>query len=162
MAGRHTRTWSYSGPNSAIVHLDTDARPGRNAYVDTESPLPGDMPASLVSADWIRTASADSLYSAVDFVQVSVPVGTVITVAHDDRLARPAWLAAQFHPTKQKITILGRPMTLFTRVVRNPEDGSVTMGDNTEAAKDAGTGTNHPNMYLVFMNAAPKTPPGKK
>ncbi|MDR1010172.1 MAG: DUF4982 domain-containing protein, partial [Opitutaceae bacterium] len=146
MAGRHTKTWSYSGPSSAIVHLETDARPGKNAYVDTDSPFPADLPAALESADWIQAANSDALYSAVDFVEISVPANTTITVAHDDRLPRPGWLTAQFKATPQKITILGNAMTLHERAAKTPE--SITMGDNA-APKTAPA---HPNMYLVFVN----------
>lgn len=147
MAGRHTKTWSYSGPTSAIVHLETDARPGKNAYVDTDSPLPADLPATLASADWIQTANGDALYSAVDFVEISVPAGATITVAHDDRLPRPSWLTTQFKPAEpaQKITILGNSMTLFTRTATAAE--SVTMGDNAETKNTPA----RPNMYLVFV-----------
>lgn len=146
MSGRHTKTYSYSGPASAIVHLEIDARPGKNAYVDIDSPLPADLPAALVSADWIQTANGDALYSAVDFIEISVPANTTITVAHDDRLQRPGWLTSQFTQTPQKITILGHPMTLFTRSTKTGE--SVTMGDNVETKNNL---PDQPNMYLVFV-----------
>ncbi len=151
MLGRFTKTFSYSGPGAAIVELANDAQPGRNAYADKSSPFSTDLPASLKSADWIQTANADALYSAVDFVEIVVPAGVTIMVAHDDRLSRPSWLTSQFEATPQKIIILGQPMTLFARTAKSNEN--VTMGDNVEIKSEAAV---QPNMYLVFINKAKK------
>ncbi|OAM87086.1 DUF4982 domain-containing protein [Termitidicoccus mucosus] len=146
MAGRFTKTFSYSAPGSQITHLDTDAQPGKNAYADTDSPF-GELPAILRGADWIKACNSDALYNAVDLVELAVGTGAVVIIAHDDRLPRPPWLADQFEQTPDKIAVLGKPMTLFVR--RMPDGGSLTAGANTEAGAPA-----QANMYVVFVAAA--------
>jgi beta-galactosidase len=146
MAGRYTKTFSYSAPGSQITHLDTDAQPGKNAYADTDSPF-GELPAILRGADWIKACNSDALYNAVDLVELAVDAGAVVVIAHDDRLPRPPWLADQFEQTPDKIAALGNPMTLFVR--RMPDGGSLTAGANTEAGAPT-----EANMYVVFVAAA--------
>jgi beta-galactosidase len=141
------KTFSYSGPTT-IVHVEQKARKGRNAYVDRDLPF-DDLPAPLEGADWVQGAASDSLYNAVDLMEMAVKAGSVVSVAHDDRLPRPAWLQ-QFKATELSITIAGQPMKVFQREV--PRDESITFGANTDdnAAKVA-------NMYVVFISPAKKS-----
>jgi beta-galactosidase len=106
------------------------------------------LPASLKGADYLQTADKDALYNAVDLIELAVPSGVVVSIAHDDRLARPSWLTRQFQPTTQSFTIDGQRMTLFERRVERDE--SLTLGANTEDA-NAKTAL----MYLVFANRSP-------
>lgn len=145
MVGRFVRAFNYSGPSFAIVHVEILAREGKNAYVDADSPFPP-LPAELAGADWVQSATKESLYHAVDLMQLEVKGGTVVYVAHDARLAPPPWLAAQFRPTALSLTLLGQPMNVYARKV--PHDESLTLGANTEEA-----GLTQANAYLVFANA---------
>ena len=143
--GKYTRSLTYSGPGSAIVHVEVNAQDGRNAYVDIDSPFSG-LPTSLRGADWLQAAFRDSLYSAEDLVQVGVPAGSVVTVAHDDRLQRPRWLVTQFKPSHQTIRIDGHSLGLFTRETGRAE--SLTLGSNTDDPR-----ATEAEMYVVFVKA---------
>jgi len=142
-AGRFIRSFNYSGPSSFIVHVESRAADGKNAYVDVDSPF-ASLPAELLGADWVQAASRESLYNAVDLIELAVEAGTVISIAHDDRVPRPAWLTRQFAATATRIMVNGQPMTLFQRRVERDE--SLTLGANVE------TGTvKAANMYVVFV-----------
>jgi len=143
--GRFIRSFSYSGP-TAIAHVESDAHDGRNAYVDRDFALAG-LPAELRGADWVQAAESDALYSALDFVEIAVPAGATVFVAHDDRLPQPDWLRRQFQATAGSLSVNGRRMTLFRR--RSTEDESLTLGSNTDDR-----GARSANMYLVFVQAA--------
>ncbi|MBL9205707.1 MAG: DUF4982 domain-containing protein [Opitutaceae bacterium] len=145
-AGRFVKTLNYTGPSAYLVHVETGARDGRNAFVDIDSPLK-DLPASLVGADWVQVAQRDAFYHAVDLMELTVLGGTRITLAHDDRLPRPPWLLKDYTPTSQTLMVAGRSMTLFTRTLA--QETGVTFGPNTEdATRTEG------NMYLVFVSTA--------
>jgi beta-galactosidase len=147
--GRFIKTFNYTGPGSYIAHIETNAADGRNAYVDLDSPFRA-LPAALVGADWSQLVNRDAVYHAVDLVEMAVNAGTTVTIAHDDRLPRPPWLAATgFTETREKITVAGQSMTLFTRSFE--KESSMTFGPNTE---DSSIKT--ANMYLIFVqkNAA--------
>lgn len=143
--GRFTKSFNYSGPSATIVHVEADARAGRNAYVDVDSPF-GNLPASLQGADWVQAASRDSLYHAVDLMELAVATAAVVTIAHDDRLQRPPWLTRDYQPTGEKLSVNGATLSLFARHVSS--DGSVTLGPNTEQS-----GRETAAMYLVFVKA---------
>ncbi|MBX3735588.1 MAG: DUF4982 domain-containing protein [Candidatus Didemnitutus sp.] len=141
-AGRFIKAFNYSGPNATIVHVETDARDGRNAYVDVESPF-RQLPASLVGADWVQVDNRDARYHAVDLMELATAGPAVVTIAHDDRLPRPPWLA-DFAPTNEKLVVNGVTLSLFTR--RLATAGSLTLGPNTEQANPKQAA-----MYLVFV-----------
>ena len=149
--GRFTKSFNYSGPNSSIVHLETKAGNGRNAYVDIDSAFV-DLPTELIGADWAQVADRDALYHAVDLIELTALAHTTVTIAHDDRLPRPPWLTRDFQATSSKIIIKGQPMTLFVRHC-TPE-ASLTFGPNTE---DSSIKAAH--MYLVFINTSGKASP---
>ncbi len=151
-AGRYTRTFSYSGP-TAIVHVEQNAQAGKNIYVDRDFAM-SDLPAELVGADWVQAANADSLYAAADLMEISVPAGTVVFVAHDDRLPRPAWLRNLFEPTGRRILVNGRANTVFRRHIENDE--SLTLGPNVEKA-----GVKAADMYVVFVGPELKAQTGQ-
>jgi beta-galactosidase len=143
MVGRFTKAFNYSGPSSYLVHVETQARNGKNVYVDIDGPFAA-LPAELDGADWVQAANRENLYNAVDLMEVSVVAGATVSIAHDDRLPRPAWLTRQFQPTALTLTMGGRAMTVFSRRVERDE--SLTLGANTEAQAPAA------NMYVVFVN----------
>jgi len=146
MLGKFIKTLNYTGPNTSIVHVEIAARDGKNAYVNIDSPFTA-LPAALQGADWVQVDNRDALYSAVDLIELSVTGNTVVWIAHDNRLPRPAWLTKQFKPSDLALTVAGQSMTLFRREVMNGE--SLTLGANTED-----TSIKEGNLYLVFANAA--------
>ena len=147
-AGRFIRSFNYSGPSSYLVHVESRAADGKNAYVDTDSPF-ADLPEELTGADFVQAASRESLYDAVDLMELAVSAGSVVSVAHDDRVPRPTWLTRQFTATATRIAVNGQPMTVFQRRVERDE--SLTLGANV------GSGTvTAANMFIVFVNRAAK------
>ena len=84
------------------------------------------LPPALGGADYVQASNADRLYSAVDLMEIAVNAGTVVSVAHDNRLTRPGWLAAQFKPTGLAIAIDGKPMQVFQHAAAREE--SLTLG----------------------------------
>jgi hypothetical protein len=57
------------------------------------------LPERLLGADFVQAAKADRACSAVDLMELAVPAGAVVTIAHDDRLPVPAWMSKLFEPT---------------------------------------------------------------
>jgi beta-galactosidase len=100
----------------------------------------------LKGSDWIQTANADKLYSAVDLIEVGPGEDSIVYVAHDDRLPRPAWLKRLFTPTETSLAVAGKTMKLFERHVHGGE--SLTLGSNTEDRRLKSC-----NMYVVFVKA---------
>jgi len=144
MAGRFTKTLSYSGP-TAMAHLEQNAQDGKNVYVDRDFSFAG-LPPELIGADWFQAPESDAFYSAVDLIQIAVNAGTTVFVAHDDRLPRPNWLTSQFQPTNLSLTVNGQPMKIFQHAAAHEE--SLTLGSNVD---DPTVKTG--NMYIVFVNA---------
>jgi len=95
----------------------------------------------------VQAANRESLYHAVDLMQLEVPAGSTVSVAHDDRLPRPPWLLARFQATSTRLSVGGVAMSLFRAEVA--QDESLTLGPNTEEAKAPAA-----NMYLVFVQGA--------
>jgi beta-galactosidase len=145
--GKFIKTFNYTGPEAAIVHVEIGARDGRNIYIDRDYAF-ATLPAPLIGADWLQVADADQRYSAVDLIEMAVPAGTVVSIAHDDRAPLPGWLTKQFQPTEQTLAINGKSMKLFQR--RVARDESLTFGSNTDGASVRA------NQYVVFVNAAAK------
>jgi len=141
-AGKYVKSFSYSGPTAA-VQVMRDLRGGAKLFVDSEVTA-SSVPTALGGADYVQTAQADKLYSAVDLMELGVKSNSTISVAHDDRLPRPSWLTDQFQPTTLSIQVAGRPMKIFQRTV--DRDTSLTLGSNSEAS-----GITDCNMYLVFV-----------
>ncbi|HWA25018.1 MAG TPA: DUF4982 domain-containing protein [Lacunisphaera sp.] len=140
---RFVKAFSYSGPTRS-VHLESDAQDAKRIYVDRDG-FYDELPTVLKGADYLQPAAADAHYNAEDLMEITVPVGTVVSVAHDDRLVRPSWLTQQFQPTPRFLVIDGHRLTLFERQVK--EDASLTLGANQrEGATEAAL------MYLVFIN----------
>ena len=150
MLGKFIKTLNYTGPNASIVHVEIAARDGKNAYVNIDSPFTA-LPAALQGADWVQVDNRDALYSAVDLMELAVTGPSVVWIAHDNRLPRPAWLTKQFQPTDSMFTVAGQPMTLFRRNVASA--ASLTLGANTE-----NTSLTEGNLYLVFVSAASAAP----
>ncbi len=144
--GKFTKAFSYSGPTIS-VHLESDAQDGKKIYVDANVRF-ATLPPGLKGADYVQLAAADKAYSAVDLIQIAVKAGTVVSIAHDDRLLRPAWLTGQFEATPLSVTVDGKPMKVFQR--RAAADESITLGSNVETQ-----GSPACNMYLVFVGSVP-------
>jgi beta-galactosidase len=143
--GRFITRFSYSGPTTS-VRVEQGAGDGKRVYTDSDLRFSA-LPLILRGSDYVQASNNDRLYSAVDLMEIAVSAGSVVFVAHDDRLPRPAWLTEQFKPAAVALKLGGRPMTLFQR--RFAEAGSLTLGSNAPdaASKDC-------YMYLVFVAAA--------
>ena len=146
MLGRFIQTLNYTAPYAGTVHVEINAADNRNAYVNIDIPFVA-LPGALVGADWVQADYRDALYSAVDLMELAVTGNTVVWIAHDNRLPRPAWLTKQFQPAGTALTVAGHKMDLFSRRVKTAE--SLTLGANTED-----TTITQANMYLVFVNRA--------
>ena len=143
-AGRFLAAFSYSGPTIS-VSVQKDAHDGAKIYADRDF-IFTNLPPALQDSDWVQTANADKLYSAVDLLNFSLNVDGVVYVAHDARLPVPDWLQ-QFKPTKMTLSINGQPMNIFEKHVRSGE--SLTLGSNTENRQLKSC-----NMYVVFVKSA--------
>ena len=140
-AGKYVRAFSYSGPTGNI-HVESNAQDGTNPYADSEMSIAG-LPASLKGADFVQAAKADRAYSAVDLMEITVPAGAVVWIAHDNRLPVPSWLSKLFQSSGDTLTVGSRPMSIFQHRAAAAE--SLTLGDNnTGDAQNA-------NMYIVFV-----------
>jgi len=144
--GRFIVRCDYSGPSAYLVHVETNAQDGCNAYVDADSPFHA-LPAGLRGADWVQVANRDALYHAVDLMELAVTANTRVTIAHDDRLPRPPWLLRQFTASGATLEVAGVRFSLFQRDFSAPT--GLTFGPNTEdsSARDGA-------MYLVFAGPA--------
>ena len=144
-AGRFLASFSYSGPTGS-VHVESDAQVGKKIYADRDLVF-SDLPAPLIGSDWVQTANADKLYSAVDLLEFSLKVAGMVYVAHDRRLPVPDWLQHQFRRTEMALAINGQPMNVYERQLRPGE--SLTLGSNTENNRLKAC-----TMYVVFVNRA--------
>lgn len=140
--GRFLAAFSYSGP-TAMVHVEENAAAGAKIYADREFVFTN-LPPALAGSDWVQTANADKLYSAVDLLDFSLSVDAVVFVAHDARLPQPDWLQRLFNPTALTVTVNGMPMKIYARHVHSGE--SLTLGSNTENRQLKSC-----NMYVVFV-----------
>ncbi len=145
VAGRFLSNFSYSGP-SAAVQVQADAKDGVKIYADRDFVFAG-LPAVLQGSDWVQTANADKLYSAVDLLDFAMKVDGVVYVAYDDRLPRPDWLQRRFSPTAWSLPVNGQPMKIYECRVRSGE--SLTLGSNTDNRQLKSC-----NMYIVFLKRA--------
>jgi beta-galactosidase len=145
--GRFLKVFSYSGPAGAVT-VKQNAEKGEKIYADRDFVF-AELPEPLKGSDWIQTANADKLYSAVDLMDLAVHTESVIYIAHDERLPRPDWLQQQFKPLDVRFAVNGQPMKVFERRVSGGE--SLTLGSNTDGLRLKSC-----NMYIVFVKAAPR------
>ena len=144
-SARVVRSFSYSGPASGVAAVG-EAREGRAVYTDRDVVFAA-LPAELQGADYVQAADADRFYSAVDLMEIAVPAGATVLIAHDDRLPRPDWLARQFEATPSRLAVAEASMTLFRHRAAAAE--SLTLGANTDPAPPA---TSPGRMYVVFVS----------
>ena len=141
-AGRQIISFSYSGPTT-IVHVEQNAADGKNIFADRDLPF-ASLPPELVGADWVQGANNDSAYSAVDLMQLAVKGGSLVAIAHDDRLPLPEWLTRQFQRTEKRLKVDGQAMTIFQHPAT--ADESLTLGSNTDNPTSGKA-----NSYIVFV-----------
>ena len=142
VAGRFITTFSYSGPAMQVT-VQQDARDGVKIYTDRDFVFTS-LPEQLKGCDWVQTANADKLYSAVDLIDLAVSGDAIVYVAYDQRLNCPDWLQHQFKVTDSVLCVNGLPMKIYERPIRGGE--SLTLGSNTEDLRSKSC-----NMYLVFV-----------
>jgi beta-galactosidase len=144
-SGRFAKDFQYSGP-SRNVHLELDAQQGKKIYSDLEYQF-ANLPEALRGSDFVQATDADKQYNAVDLMELAVKKGSVVFLAHDDRLPRPDWLRRQFKATDMTLTINKRQMTVFEH--GTTADESVTLGANADSSSAKSC-----NMYVVFVAAS--------
>jgi len=140
--GRFLTGFSYSGPTTSVA-VCQNARPGAKIYADRDFVF-NQLPPALQGSDWMQTANADKLYSAVDLMNFSLCGNALVYVAHDARLPDPDWLRQQFNATAMTMPVNGQTMVVFARRARKGE--SLTLGSNTENRQLKAC-----NMYVVFV-----------
>lgn len=140
--GRFLKAFSYSGPAGAVC-VQEDAHDGEKIYTDRNFVFAG-LPEPLQGSDWVQTANADKLYSAADLIDMMVRSESIVYIAHDDRLPRPAWLQQQFKSLDASVAVNGQTMKVFERRLHSGE--SLTLGANAEDRRLKSC-----NMYLVFV-----------
>ena len=89
LLGKYIRTLNYTAPNASIVHVETNAADGRNAYVSTLTRPSPRCPRRSPAPTGCKPTTAMPLYSAVDLMELAVTDGSVVWIAHDNRLPRP-------------------------------------------------------------------------
>jgi beta-galactosidase len=141
--GKFITAFSYSGPTSA-VHVEKDAQDGKRILTDRKFTF-AELPAEFKGADYVQGAAADARYNAVDLMEVAVKAGSAVFVAHDERLGTPDWLARQFKPTDDTMSVNGHVLKIFKHRASNDE--SLTLGTNTEDANAPADSS----MYMVFV-----------
>jgi beta-galactosidase len=151
--GHFIKTFSYSGPAGGLVHVEADARDGKNAYADLASPFTK-LPPELEGADWIQAALNDRGYSAVDLMQLAAEVDSSVMVAYPAALPAPTWLTAQFTATPMTLDVNRQTLAVYQRALKAGE--SLTLGSNAETRT-----ANVAAMYVVFVKAAPASPAKK-
>jgi beta-galactosidase len=149
-AGNFIKSFSYSGPTTTVA-VQPNARDGAKIYADGDFVFAG-LTAPLKGSDWVQTANADKLFSAVDLIELAPNTESIVYIAHDDRLPRPDWLQRAFKPTETTLVIGGNSMTLFERPAQPGE--SLTLGSNTENRTLKSC-----IMYLVFVTRSQLAPP---
>jgi len=143
--GKFVNGFNYTGPTSG-ASVQRDALDGEKVYADADVKFES-LPVALKGADWLQLPAADNRYSAEDLIELQLKSGSRVYIAHDTRLATPAWISAKFKPADAQFVVNGQPMRLFERQIAGDE--SLTLSSNTEDAKAAC------NMYIVFVNGAP-------
>jgi len=143
-----------SGVTYQVVSAGLDV--GAKEYVDRSTTVRPTVPSILQQQTYIRTANSDrnaSLGSST-FLTFDVSTDVVVYVAHDDRIARPAWLRGSFEDTGWHLTsgTKDRPMSVFRRSFAK---GRVTLGSNSDQQTFAA-------MYVVIVvpadGASPDAP----
>ena len=143
--GKFIKSFAYAGPTTS-VHVESDLQPGSRIFSDREYKF-AELPGGLKGADHVLTSNSDKYFNLAGLIEITVRAGTVVSVAHDDRLPRPDWLTRQFKPAEASVFVEGKPLRLFQRIVVAEEH--LTLGANTEI-----TNGKPCFMYLVFVNAA--------
>ena len=144
---KYIETLKYSGPSPG-VHAEGEVGNGRQIFVDRVY-RHAELPTELLGADQVLTANNDKYFRPTNLLELTVRGGTVVSVAHDDRIDRPAWLTNQFQPVDLTVLVEGRPLKVFQHRAPAPEHlilgGDVPVADGTSCY-----------MYVVFVQAARK------
>jgi hypothetical protein len=126
---------------------------GTARYVDRSFTL-GTIPAALQGATFIRTANDDKGASpgSSSFLRFDVDRDVTVYVAHDDRLARPAWLGSGWQQTSLSLRDTDPASAGFRVFRRDFARGRVTLGSNVPRADNSGS------MYTVVVTPRSSAP----
>ena len=135
----------YGGP-CPTVRAEGDVRTGSLIFADREYSFAG-LPTGLEGADHVLTSNSDKYYIATNLLEFSVKSDALVSVAHDNRVERPAWLTNQFKPTDLMVRLEGAPMRVFQH--------QAAAGEHLVLGGNVGVPDGRPClMYLVFVNPA--------
>ena len=137
----------YGGP-CPTVRAEGDARTGSLVFADREYSF-ASLPSALEGADHILTSNSDKYYIATNLLEFSVKSNALVSVAHDNRVERPAWLTNQFKQTDLTVRVEGAPLRVFQHFAT--PDEHLVLGENV-AVPDGRPCL----MYLVVVNPAPR------
>jgi beta-galactosidase len=124
--GKLITAFSYSGPSKGCTVQPFTGNEFK-AFCDRTTKL-RDLPADIPSGEFVQAPCDDKTYSALDLMQFTAGADVDVYIAHDDRVAHPAWLTADFKDTGQKVSIGSAKATLFKRSV--PRNAGLTLGGN--------------------------------
>ena len=116
---------------------------GAKLYIDRTYTAMSPLPTSLQGLTYIETANNDKSRRATTLVSFSVNQPAIVYVAHDDKIARPAWLTTGFTNTNVDLvsTDGSKKFSVFSRSVAA---GKVSLGDN-------GSNPSGHSMYVVLV-----------
>ncbi|MFQ5584571.1 MAG: T9SS type A sorting domain-containing protein, partial [Calditrichia bacterium] len=122
--------------------IENNLQIGEMAYIDRNYTYQN-IPSSLNSNDYIRTANDDKLSQGIQFLSFDVNQPVTVYVCHDNRYElKPDWLM-QFSNTQQSIYVGSAVMTVFGK---DFPAGTITLGGNVHPQE-----TENNNMYTVII-----------
>lgn len=134
--------FSYSGVHE-VEGIRSNIYTGDLIYADEEEEFKW-MPEFLKDSEYILLPNQDRNYKALDLIHFSVNVDATLFIAHDDNLARPDWLLADFEATDAKVFVKEHLHTIYKKELA--ADSTITLGGNEDEAN-----SEKGNMYVVFV-----------
>src|SRR5687768_4970441 len=122
---------------------------GAKLYIDRTYTAMSPLPTSLQGLTYIQTANNDKSRRATTLMSFDVNQPAIVYVAHDDKIARPAWLSSNYTNTNLDLvsTDGAKKFSVFSRSVAA---GKVSLGDNGD--NPAGQ-----SMYVVLVKQSGTT-----
>lgn len=116
---------------------------GAKLYIDRTYTAMSPLPTSLQGLTYIQTANNDKSRRTTTLMSFDVNQPAIVYVAHDDKIARPAWLSSNYTNTNLDLvsTDGAKKFSVFSRSVAA---GKVSLGDNGD--NPAGQ-----SMYVVLV-----------
>ena len=113
---------------------------GTKAYTDRDYILTH-VPETLENTVFIQTPNDDSEESRDTLVTIELVIPSTITIAHDTRIAQPAWLS-DWQKTKGQLATNDTTFELFQKTI---PAGKLTLGPNRPDTQGSAS------QYLIFL-----------